>query len=92
MTDRIARLLEAVRNARAPICTKKFEIASEVLKENRDATPWMKRVLPLVAFLDKMPIFIPDGHLIVGEGASKPFGIELCYEYGMWSEEQLEEM
>lgn len=92
MTDRIERLLAEVKAARAPICTKKFEIASEILKENRDATPWMKRVLPLVGWLDKLPIFIPDDHLIVGEGASKPFGIELCYEYGMWSEDQLEEM
>ena len=92
MTDRIAKLLAAVKAARAPICTKKFELASEVLKVNKDATPWMKRVLPLVEWLDKLPIFIPEGHLIVGEGASKPFGIELCYEYGMWSEQQLEEM
>ena len=92
MTERIKRLLAAVKAARAPICTKKFELASQVLKDHRDATPWMKRVLPLVEFLDKMPVFIPEDHLIVGEGASKPFGIELCYEYGMWSEQQLEEM
>lgn len=92
MTDRIKRLVAAVKSARAPICTKKFELASEVLKTHRDATPWMKRVLPLVEFLDKMPIFIPEDHLIVGEGASKPFGIELCYEYGMWSAQQLDEM
>lgn len=92
MTERIERLVAAVKAARAPICTKKFELASEILKVNREASPWMKRVLPLVEFLDKLPIFIPEDHLIVGEGASKPFGIELCYEYGMWSEDQLEEM
>lgn len=92
MTERIQKMLKEVKAARAPICTKKFELASEILKTNRDASPWMKRVLPLVEFLNKLPIFIPEGHLIVGEGASKPFGIELCYEYGMWSAEELEDM
>ena len=38
MTDRIVRLVDRVRNARHPICTKKFEIASEVLKNNPLAT------------------------------------------------------
>ena len=92
MTDRVKRLLQEVRNTNAPVCTKKFEIASEVLKANRDASPWFKRVLPLAAFYDQMPLFIPEGQLIVGEGASKPYGIELCYEQGIWTEQQLDEM
>ncbi len=92
MTERIERLLAAVKAARAPICTKKFELASEVLKKNQAATPYMKRVLPMVEFLDKLPIFIMDDDLFVGEGASKPYGIELCYEYGMWGEDELEAM
>ena len=92
MTERIKKLVEEVKKARAPICTKKFELASEILKKNRDATPWMKRVLPLVEWMNKIPIFIPDEHLIVGEGASKPYGIELSHEYGMWSEAELEDM
>ena len=33
MTDRIVRLVERVRNARHPICTKKFEIAADFLLE-----------------------------------------------------------
>lgn len=92
MTDRIARLVERVRNARHPICTKKFEIAAEVLKNNSLATPYMKRVLTLEGYLDRMPVFIPEDELIVGEGASKPFGIELNYEFGMWPDEELENM
>ncbi len=92
MTERIRKMIEEIKNVKAPICTKKFELASEVLKKNRDATPWMKRVLPLVEWMNKLPIFIPEGHLLVGEGASKPYGIELSHEYGMWSEEELEEM
>ena len=92
MTDRIARLVERVRNARHPICTKKFGIAAEVLKNNPLATPYMKRVLTLEGYLDRMPVFIPEDELIVGEGASKPFGIELNYEFGMWPDEELENM
>lgn len=92
MTDRIQRMLHAVKSTSAPVCTRKFELASEVFKKNRDATPWFKRVLPLVEFLDKMPVLIDDDTLIVGEAASKPFGIELCYEQGMWTAEQLDEM
>ena len=77
MTERIQRLIQRVRNTRHPICTKKFQIAHEVLKNNADAMPYMKRVLLLEAYLDQMPVFIPDDELIVGEGASKPYGIEL---------------
>ena len=78
MTDRIKRMVYAVKNTSAPVCTKKFELASEVFKSNRDASLWFKRVLPVVAFLDNMPVLIDDDTLIVGEAASKPFGIELC--------------
>ncbi len=89
MTERIERLIRDVREARAPICTQKFQIASEVLKENRDASPWWKRVLILEAYLDRMPVYIPEDELIVGEGASKRYGVELNYEFGMWSTEEL---
>ena len=92
MTDRIARLIQLVLSVKTPICTKKFEIASETLKANRDASPYKKRVLILENYLEQMPIFIQKDHLIVGEGASKPFGVELCYEYGMWTAEELEAM
>ncbi|MBR2123182.1 MAG: hypothetical protein IJ930_09720 [Lachnospiraceae bacterium] len=92
MTERIQRLIQRVRNTRHPICTKKFQIAHEVLKNNADAMPYMKRVLLLEAYLDQMPVFIPDDELIVGEGASKPYGIELNYEFGMWSSKELLEM
>lgn len=92
MTDRIKRLVKEVRNVAPPICVKKFEIASNVLKENRNATPYMQRVAVLEAYFDQMPIFILDDHLLVGDGASKPYGIEVCYENGMWVKEELEEM
>ena len=92
MTDRIQRMVKAVKETSAPVCTRKFELASEVLKKNRNATAWFKRVLPVVEFLDKMPVLIDDDTLIVGEAASKPYGIELCYEYGMWTTEQLDAM
>ncbi len=92
MTDRVKRLTERVKTEKTPICTKKFAIASEILKKNRDESPFNKRALVLEAFLKEMPVFILEDQLIVGDGASLPYGVELCYEYGMWTAEELESM
>lgn len=42
--------------------------------------------------LDNISIFIEDGDLLCGSGASKPFGLEMQYEYGVWTKEEVESL
>ena len=92
MTDRIQRLCMRVKNARVPICTKKFQIASRVAYEYREASAFTRRSAIQAAILREMPVYIPEDELLVGEGASKPFGVELDYEFGMWQESELDDL
>jgi len=92
MTDRVKRMKESLRISKYPLCIEKFRLANESL----DATagePMITRRAKLHAhILDKINIFIEDDDPIAGVGASKPFGLEMDYEYGVWTPDEVESL
>ena len=90
MTARVERLARAVQVENYPICIEKLRIACEVYAAT-DGDPMMfRRAKTLVAILERIPIFIEEDELIVGQGASKPMGLEIDPEYGIWTQDEVD--
>jgi formate C-acetyltransferase len=90
MTERVQKLAQAIQVDRYPICIEKLRIACEVYAAT-DGEPMMeRRAKTLAAVLERIPIFIEDGELIVGQGASKPMGLEIDPEYGIWTQDEVD--
>ena len=89
MNDRIKKMKEDLKIGKYPLCIAKFKIANETLKETTGMPQLLRRAHIHANLLDRMPIFIEDNDLIAGVGASRPFGIEIEYEYGTWTEDEV---
>lgn len=92
VTPRVQKFKDELLNAKLPICAKKFEIAQKVMKANPNDSEFTKRSKVLAAWLREIPIFIEDGDMFCGAGASKPNGVEIEYSFGLWPEEELESL
>lgn len=92
MTDRIMRMKRALEVTKFPLCIERLKISMEKLKETEGLPVINQRAIINAAVLDKLPIHIGEDELIVGAGASKPFGIEMEYEYGVWTKEEVESL
>lgn len=87
---RLQRLRAALRVQRHPLCIEKLAIVLDSLEATRGQPQLRRRAASLAAVLDRMPIFIEPDELIVGNGASRPMGLEIDAEYGNWSPEEIE--
>lgn len=92
MNERIARMKEKLQVTKFPLCIERLKISMETLKETEGLPTILQRAKVNAAVLDKLPIYIDEDELIVGAGASKPFGIEMEYEYGVWTPEEVESL
>ena len=90
MNNRLQRLAANVVIDRYPICIEKLKIVLETLQASQGEPQILRRAKCLEAVLDRMPIFIEAGELIVGNGASQPMGIEIDAEYSNWSQEEID--
>lgn len=90
VTARVQKMKDELLAARLPICAQKFAIAQKVMKANPNDTEFTKRSKVLATWLKEIPIFIEDGDLFCGAGASKPNGVEIEYAFGLWPESELE--
>jgi len=90
MTDRIKKMKESLRVSKYPLCIEKLRIAYKTLEETDGMPQILRRAQIHANILDRIPIFIEDGDLIAGAGASKPFGLEIDYEYGIWTPDEVE--
>ena len=52
----------------------------------------LRRAKLLAHILDNITIFIEPEDLLCGSGASKPFGLEMQYEYGVWTPDEVESL
>lgn len=92
MTNRVKKMKESLRVNKYPLCVEQFRLANESL-ELTGGKPMLIRRSKLHAYvLDNISIFIEDGDLLCGSGASKPFGLEMQYEYGVWTKEEVESL
>lgn len=90
MNDRIKRMKERLRVNKYPLCIEKFRIANETLKATEGMPQLLRRAQIHANILDNITIFIEEDDLIAGAGASKPFGLEIDYEYGTWTKDEVE--
>ncbi len=90
MTERVERLARTVQVESYPICIEKLRIACDVYAATDGESMPLRRARTLAAVLERIPIFIQEDELIVGQGASKPMGLEIDPEYGIWTQDEVD--
>ena len=92
MTDRVRRMKESLRINKYPLCVELFRLANESLDETGGEPMLLRRSKLHAHILDNITIFIEPEDLLCGSGASKPFGLEMQYEYGVWTKDEVESL
>ena len=92
MTDRVLRMKESLRVNKYPLCVELFRLANESLDLTCGEPMLLRRAKLHAHVLDNITIFIEEGDLLCGSGASKPFGLEMQYEYGVWTKDEVDSL
>lgn len=92
MTDRVKRMKESLRVNKYPLCVEMFRLANESLDQTGGEPMLLRRAKLHAHILDNITIFIEPDDLLCGSGASKPFGLEMQYEYGVWTQDEVESL
>ncbi len=69
-TPRIEKLREGLQVEKYPICTEKARLMTEIFRRTEGEPQILRRAKALAYSLDNITIFIRNGELIVGNGAS----------------------
>ena len=83
LTSRMNHFREEVLDKKPYICAKRALLATEAYKEHLNEPPIMKRAYMLKNILEKMPIYIEEDTLIVGNQASSNRDAPIFPEYTM---------
>ena len=92
MYERIERIKSRVVIDHYPICIEKFRITLEARKKYRNLPIMVQRGKILEEIAEKMPIGINEDELIVGMAASKPMGLEIDPDYGIWEQDEIDSL
>ena len=92
MTARVKRMKESLRINKYPLCVELFRLANESLDQTGGEPMLLRRSKLHAHILDNISIFIEPEDLLCGSGASKPFGLEMQYEYGVWTKDEVESL
>ncbi|MBN1974655.1 MAG: hypothetical protein JW787_13530 [Sedimentisphaerales bacterium] len=92
MNDRIKRMVDRLKVDKYPLCIEKFRIATRTLAETKGEPYIIRRAKMLSNVLNEIDIFIEEDELFVGAGASKPLGLEIDYEYGTWTQDEIDSL
>src|SRR5512145_1591691 len=90
MSKRIEMMRDRLVTDKNPIGIEKFKIILQTEAENAYEMPVYRRGKTLANVLDRIPIFIMDGELIVGNTASKPFGLEMDVGFSTWNKFEID--
>lgn len=90
MTERVKKVKQRVLTSTFPLCVERLRIAFDVLEQTKGHPLIEVRARVQDAILRKMPIFIEPDDIIAGVGASKPNGIEMDYEVGPWTQDEVD--
>jgi len=85
-------MLKSLRIAKYPLCIEKFRIATNTLAMTEGDASVVRRGKIIKNVLENISIFIEDDELFAGAGASKPFGLEIDYEYGTWTQDEIDSL
>ncbi|MBR4056656.1 MAG: hypothetical protein IKK00_00790 [Oscillospiraceae bacterium] len=92
MRERVEKMKESLRVSKYPLCVEQFRLANESLELTAGQPMLLRRAKLHAHVLDNITIFIEEGDLLCGAGASKPFGLEMQYEYGVWTKDEVESL
>jgi pyruvate formate-lyase/glycerol dehydratase family glycyl radical enzyme len=89
MNSRIFSLKAKLHVDKYPICCEKARLVTESFQQTEGEPQIVRRTQALANVLRNMPIFIENEELIVGNAASKPMGVEIDYDYGIWPADEI---
>ena len=89
MNKRIEKLIPSVRPDNWAISAKLVSLATESFRETEGEPQVLRTAKAQANILNKIPIYIEDGELIVGSGSSKPAAMEVQLPMG-WTKEGIE--
>ena len=90
MSIRIEKLKAGTQVEKYPICIEKVRLMTESFRQTEGQPEILRRAQALAHTLENITIFIVDGELIVGNGASTYMGVEMEFNYGPWPVEEIE--
>ena len=90
MTPRVQRMRERQRQKKYSICIERFRIFLQTYAETAGEAEITRRGKAQYNELTQIPIFIEPDELIVGHGASKPRGLELDPNNGIWDKTEID--
>ena len=92
MTDRVKEFQARVTAGGYPLCVERMRISFEIMEQMKGRSLLQVRPAIHAAILDRIPIDIEEGDLICGVGASRGNGIEMDYENGRWTPDEVESL
>lgn len=92
MYERIERIKKRVVVDRYPICIERFRITLDIREKSKNDPIIIQRGKILKACAERMPIGISDDELIVGIASSKPMGLEIDPDYGIWPQSEIDSL
>lgn len=75
--ERIAAMLRDIRREAFPLCVEKARLITEIYKSMDHEPEMIKQAKAFEYVLSNFRIWIDENEMIVGHGASKPWGIEI---------------
>ena len=90
MRDRVKRIWDAQQIDHLPICSERMRIIVESYKRNAGWSMILQKAQATADYLDQRTIFIQPDELIVGNVASKPYGMEARATSSTWPDEDLD--
>jgi pyruvate formate-lyase/glycerol dehydratase family glycyl radical enzyme len=89
MSQKTDALRQQLSVDKYPLSIEKLRLVTESYQATEGKPEIIRRARALENVLDKITIFIPDGEIIVGNGSSKPMGLEMDCDYGIWSKDEV---
>lgn len=90
MTERVTRLKSKIITSGQHIGIEKFKIIVNTEKQCTGYPAILRRGVTLKNVLEQMPIFIQPDELIVGNPASRPWGLEIEAGLGRWDKDEVD--
>lgn len=90
MTPRIQRMFQRQQKQKYRICIERFRIFLNTWAETTGEAEILRRAKAQYNELDQISIFIDPDELFVGHGASKPRGLEIDPNSGIWDRDEID--
>lgn len=94
MTDRIKRMKDRLdqHTSGFPLCVEKLEITTKVMEENVGWPLILARAKAQAAYCDQRTLLIDEDDMLIGNYASKPYGMEFKPFSAGWTDDDLKDM